>query len=91
MWDREGEFHIKEGEPLFYVEFKTNKNVVVKRFNVNEKLQKISASCIESFSLFGRGESFEERYRRFNDTNMREIVLDQINKNIIDEINPLNI
>ena len=91
MWDKEGEFHIKEGEPLFYVEFKTDKKILIKRFAMNEKLQKISAACIESFSLFGRGESLQERYRRFNDTNMREIVLDQISKNIINEDNPLNI
>ncbi len=91
MWEREGEFHIKEGEPLFYVEFKTDKKIVLKRYTMNEKLHKMSGACVESFSLFGGGESFKEKHKRFNDTNMREMVLDEIRKNIVNESNPLNI
>ena len=91
MWDKEGEFHIKEGEPLFYVEFKTDKKIILKRFNLTGQLKKISTSCVESGMLFGRREPFEERYRRFNDTGMGDIVLDQISKNIINESNPLSI
>jgi hypothetical protein len=91
MWEREGEFHIKEGEPLFYVELKTDKKIILKRFNLTQKLHKMGSACIESFMLFGKGESFEDRYRRFNDSNMREIILDEIKKNIVNEDNPLTI
>jgi hypothetical protein len=91
MWDKEGELHIKEGEPLFYVEFKTDKKIIFKRFNLNNKLKKIGSSCTTSSSLFGQLEPFEERYRRFNDAGMGDIILDEINKNIINEKNTLDI
>ena len=85
MWSNSGEFHIKEDEPLYYVNFKTNKKINLYRFNNSELLINYYNACIGTTSLFGRGQSFFSRYNRFKQVGLREKILTEIKKNIIDE------
>jgi hypothetical protein len=64
MWNQKGEFHLVEGEPIFYIHFETEKPIEFKTFNLNPKLALMSKACIDTPSLFGRGQSLKQRYDR---------------------------
>jgi len=85
MWSNKGEFTIEENEPTFYVEFKTDRPIELKRFSMNEKLFNYANSCVETTNMFGRGRSLLQRYAMFDKVGLREKVLTEINKNIINE------
>ena len=85
MWDRQGEFHLVEGEPIFYTHFETDKPIIFKQFNLNPKLALMAKACIDTSGLFGRNQPLLTRYKRFNSVGMREKILTEINKNLIDE------
>lgn len=84
MWSDVGEFHIKENEPLFYAQFQTDRPIVFKHFEMNEKLKLMSLACVDTTSFFGKGQSLKSRYLRFNNTGFRNRVLSEIKKNIIE-------
>jgi len=84
MWNQKGEFHLVEGEPIFYIHFETEKPIEFKTFNLNPKLALMSKACIDTPSLFGRGQSLKQRYDRFKNVGMREKILSEINKNLIE-------
>ncbi len=85
MWNQKGEIYFKEEEPLFYLEFKTERPIHIRRFNKSEKIDQYSSESSLSIKMFGRGQSLLNRYNRFNKVGMREKVLTEINKNLIEE------
>jgi hypothetical protein len=84
-WSPTGEIHLKEDEPLFYTEFKTDKKIKMNRFVANEQIMAYSRGCTNSLSLFGRGESLIKRYGRFKDVGLREKVLKEINNSLVED------
>ena len=91
FWKESGEFALKEGEPLFYAEFKTERPVVLKRFKMNLELKRMSLACIQSYELFGSGQSLEEKYNKFEEADMQALVLNEIKKNIVVESKELEV
>jgi len=85
MWKDSGEFNIKENEPLYYVNFQTDKQINLYRFNNSQLLTNYYEACIGTTSLFGRGQSLLSRYNRFKQIGLREKILTEIQKNLIDE------
>lgn len=85
VWKDKGTIEFKDGEPLFYAELMTDKKVNVHRFNHTEQLEELSLACIESTKLFGLGQTLLSRYNRFKSAGLREKVLTEIKKNIIEE------
>ncbi len=84
MWKNKENFFIEDGEPLFYVEFKTDKKIKFKQFNMNRQLNDYALSCIDTTNIFGFGQTLQSRYDRFKKVRMRDKILTEINKNIID-------
>jgi hypothetical protein len=84
-WSNKGKIEFIEDEPLFYVEFKTDRPIIIKRYRQTELLTKYTRSCIDTTSMFGLGQTLQTRYNRFKSTSMRGKILDEINNNIIDE------
>ena len=84
MWDNKGIFEIKENEPLFYVEFKTDRPIILKRFNMNKQLDKIARGDVFSSNLFGKGQTLLSRYIKFNNSGLRDKILKEIKNNLID-------
>jgi hypothetical protein len=85
MWSNKGEFHLKEDEPLFYVELKTDRPIILKRFKANDYLCEVATEAPSTRSLFGDHEGLPKRYKRFRDVGLREKILTEIKKNLIDE------
>jgi hypothetical protein len=85
MWDSSGEFKITENEPLYYVNFQTDKQINLYRFNNSQLLTNYYEACVGSTSLFGRGQSLISRYDRFKRVGLKEKILTEIKKNLINE------
>jgi hypothetical protein len=84
-WSQTGEIHLNEDEPLFYVEIKTDRPIILKKFELSNKLVGYARSNVGTTELFGRGQTLLSRYERFSKINMREKILTEIKKNLIDE------
>jgi hypothetical protein len=84
MWNKKGEFVLKE-EPMFYVSFPSEEKIKMHRFNFSKTLLGYSKASISTTSLFGKKQTLLSRYNRFKSVGMREKILTEINKNLIDE------
>jgi hypothetical protein len=82
-WNKSGQIVLEEDEPLFYAEFKTNRPIVLHRFNHTEILERYSLACIETTSLFGRGQNLQSRYNRFRSVGLKEKIMTEIQKNLV--------
>ena len=87
MWNNSGEFIIKEGEPIFYVEFLTNKKIKLVRFKYTKKIMTYAQHCVDSPAIFGRHLPLTTRYKKFKESRMRDLVLKEIKENIIGDFN----
>lgn len=85
IWNKSGQIDFIEDEHLFYAEFKTDKKIKLKRFEMTDKLYDYVGSANSSMTTFGRGESLSKRYNRFNKTGFRSKVLTEIQKNLIND------
>ncbi len=84
-WKNKGDIFIEENEPLFYVEFKTDRPIIFKNFLINDKLSDYSKVCSTSRNVFGFDKTLSTRYKRFKQVGMREKILTEIKKNLIEE------
>jgi hypothetical protein len=84
-WKNKGEFVLEDGEPLMYVNFKTDKKIRLHRFNHSDATINYTKSNTTSQILFGPGQGLLNRYKRFNSAGLREKILTEIKKNLIDE------
>lgn len=85
FWKDHGTLSFEKDEPLFYVNFKTDKKIILKRFEMTEKIFQYMESGINNISLFGKNNPLSERYNQFKKIGMREKVITEIKKNLIDE------
>jgi hypothetical protein len=84
LWEGVKEFSIKENEPMAYVRFETEKNVVLKRFKMNKNLTNIGKTCSTS-STWEKGVPLSKRYARFKNSKTNKYVLQEIQRQLIDE------
>jgi len=87
MWNNHGELIIKENEPIFYVEFLTDKKIKLVRFKYTKKLLTYSQHCVDAPSIFGLNLPLVKRYEKFKQSKMRDIILKEIKENIVGESN----
>jgi len=71
-----------KGEPLAYFTFDTNKNIEIKRFEMSEKLNTLSETCVRS-SSWEKWVPLYNRYTRFLKSRTDKIVLREIQKNLL--------
>jgi hypothetical protein len=84
-WKPTGTIHIEKDEPLFYAQFQTDRKIEIKRFNMNKQLYLMSDACVKSLEIYGRGQSLFNRYKIFKNVGLKEKILTEIRKNLIDE------
>jgi|TARA_B110000483_G_scaffold240988_1_gene322853 hypothetical protein len=76
-------FTIKEDEPLCYFGFGTEKPIEFIRFKMNDELKRYSVACSTSTS-WDSWVPLANRYARFKETRMKQLVLKQIKENLVD-------
>jgi hypothetical protein len=87
MWNNSGELIIKEDEPIFYVEFLTNKKIKLVRFKYTKKLFTYAQHCVDAPPIFGNNLPLTKRYKKFKESRMRDVILKEIKENIIGDFN----
>jgi hypothetical protein len=83
-WKPEGELTLNDGDPLFYMEFITDRPVVLKRFELNNRLGSYTRACIDSPGYFGKYLPLTARYKRFMETKMNRLVINEIKRNLVE-------
>jgi hypothetical protein len=78
-------FVINQDDPIFYIDAKTDKKVVFQRYNNSKELMSIAREVFTTTTLFGKSQTMSSRYKMFSRSNSREILLNEIRKNIIPE------
>jgi hypothetical protein len=86
-WKQKGNIVFEKDEPLFYAELKTDREIILKQFSLSDKLYDYMNSCVETTTMFGKGQTLLSRYTRFKEIGMREKILTEINKNLIQDFN----
>jgi hypothetical protein len=84
-WNKEGQFELEENEPMFYMEFKTDRPIILNRFILTKKLKQYEQATINSRHIFKDFLPLSKRYERFKNVGLREKILTEIKKNLIDE------
>lgn len=79
-------FDINIDDPLFYVQFYTNKNIVFKRFIHTDITQKLAEEFAQASNRRGKkmGIRFNKRYELSRKTLLPSLVLNEIKKNLVD-------
>lgn len=88
IWNNKNELHVKEGEPLAYVHFDTDKTVELVRFNLNTQL-KTYIDSIAKMSSYEPRVPLLGRYERFKRTRMKDLIMKEIKANIVDNTNSI--
>lgn len=83
LWEGEKQFHIKQYEPLMYWEFFTDKKIILKRYERTQKLYDITSSIV-NFKLVKRGSNMLSRYKKFDESSLRSIILKEIKNNLVE-------
>ena len=82
FWPGVREFKTEAEEVLGYVNFQTEKNIKLVRFEMNEKLHQYSNAGIQS-SVWESWIPMHKRYERFKKSRMNELVLKEIKGNVL--------
>jgi len=86
-WKDNGNIVFEKDEPLFYVELKTEKEIQLKQFSMSDKLYDYANSCVDTTVMFGEGQTLLSRYKMFKNVGLREKILTEINKNLVQDFN----
>ena len=81
FWNNSGEVIFEEHEPLFYVEFETDRPIKLQRFVFTDELQALQTHCIKYYS---QEYSLLRRYAQFKKSGMNKLVLHEIKKNLVE-------
>lgn len=83
MHSNSGKINFNKNEPLFYMDLNTDKKVNFIRFNMNERLYNLSQECIQSPARYKKFIPLKQRYSIFQKTRARDIILNEIKKEVI--------
>jgi hypothetical protein len=83
LWPNIDEFKINKDEDIAYINFNCNKDIELIRFDVNEKLLKISKT-LSTVSGWEKLIPLKERYEKFKKTQLNKIIIKEIKNNIVE-------
>ena len=83
LWPESDKIEFKKDEYIAYCHFDTKNDIEFVQFTMNDELKKIENVCGTS-SAWAPQESLCTRYDRFDKSNLNNIVMREINKNIVE-------
>ena len=83
FWEEKGTVMFENNEPLFYVEFLTDRPIVLKRFMPNDKIMEYHNACVNSPRQIESKVPLVDRYKRFNDSKMGKAIIKEIKENLL--------
>jgi hypothetical protein len=82
VWPGITNIYLEEGEPIAYIKFFTDKNVVFKRFTMNDELMMQAKTC-SSAGFWEPRVPLLKRYQRFKNSKRKDFVLNKIKNNLL--------
>ena len=82
-YKNKGELHFKGGEPIFYINFLTDKKINFHRFELTSEIDTYSRRCVENATMFGSGTPLPKLYNIFNKTRTKEILMKKIKQQVL--------
>lgn len=76
------EFVLEEDQPMAFVEFDTDRPIILERFTMNQRLANIVTEIVES-DRYSFLRNLQNRYKLFQKTKMRDIILAEIKDNLV--------
>lgn len=83
MWKTSGDLIIEEEEPLFYLEVPEDREVILKRFSLNNNLLRYMDGCVQTPAKFGKFLPLSERYKKFSESKMKELIMKEIRNSLL--------
>ena len=83
MYNEKGNIKFNKNEPLFYIDIQTDKKINFIRFNMNKKIYNLSQESVQSPQRYKKFLSLNDRYSVFKNSKMKEIILNEIKKEIV--------
>ena len=78
-------FKISKNDPLIYVEFKTDRPIILKQFKLRDSMKEIQKKyTVEFRKNHGQNKTLLFRYNEMNNNGVNKEILKQIKKNLID-------
>jgi hypothetical protein len=86
-WDEKGEIIFAENEPLFYVEFLTDKSITLKEFAINPIIEHLGSALVNSpfQNMDNLQGSLKSRYNAFNGSEFRLSLIEEIKASLVSE------
>ena len=84
LWDNIKEFTVKENEPIFYLEFISDRPVILKRFYMSDEVRSFAKSSTNAVKVMGEWLPLKKRYEQFKRTSGKNIILKDIKNNLIE-------
>ena len=78
------ELVFEEDQPLFYIDFKTDKKIILKRYTMTREIRNIADEFATSRERYGKFKALAERYSVSKKTMMPELLLHEIRKNVVE-------
>ena len=83
LWENNNTLNIKENEPTYYIEFDTDKKVILKQFEIVEEIFQIAHQAV-GFTKWVPNKSLKERYEVFIKSKRNKRLLKLIKENLLD-------
>jgi hypothetical protein len=83
LWPGKKSIYFNQDDPLAYFEFDTDRPVVLKEFRITPTIVEIQNACLRHKTIL-HFEKMQRLYDRFTKTSMRQRLLDEIKKNVIE-------
>ena len=83
LWKETGIIKFEKDEPLFYVEFLTDKPINLKRVVPTENLLQYAEQGATSSTILSQNVPLLGRYKTFKKTKMKNLILKEIENNIV--------
>jgi len=83
LWNETGTFKLEKDEPLFYIEFLTDRPIKLQRVESTDKLDEYTTQCVVAPATIENRIPLITRYETFRKTRMKDIIMKEIKKNII--------
>jgi hypothetical protein len=83
LWSGIRSLEIKENDPLLYINFETDRPIILKQFELTQNIVSQAQACMADKDVYPR-QKMQLLYNRFQSSKMNEIILKEIKNNLID-------
>jgi hypothetical protein len=85
LWEGKKKIYFEKDEPLAYLNFHTDREIIFKEYKINQEIINITNACLRHKTIIPL-ETMKKLYDRFTKTSMKKRLLSEIKKNLIEDL-----